>query len=62
MQHGILRANLCSTEFYDAKFHAAWNLWNLRRRKSSACGSVPFRAEVASDLAYQNACEDERRA
>nr|WP_314869262.1 hypothetical protein [uncultured Campylobacter sp.] len=24
---------LYGTEFYGAKFHAAWNLWNLRRRK-----------------------------
>ena len=49
MQHGILRANFMRTEFYGAA-------------KSSACGSAPFCAEVASDLAYQDACEDESRA
>ena len=30
--------------------------------KSNICGSAPFCAEVTSDLAYQNASEDERRA
>ena len=49
MQHGILRANFMRTEFYGAA-------------KSGLCRSAPFRAKVASDLAYQNACEDERRA
>ena len=33
MQHGILRANLCGTEFYGVKFHVAWNLWRRKIKR-----------------------------